>query len=79
MEELCLVNHFHLSKNLFKRDEEFDYQMITFRTDHMDIYKFITHILEMETKLKNLSILYDKVEVEECIYDSNAAVDKDWI
>jgi hypothetical protein len=33
----------------------------------------------LEQVLTELSILYDKVEIEECIYDSNELIDKDWI
>ena len=70
---------FHLSKNLFKTDENYNYQMMTYRDSNINIIQFKNVISEMKLKLKNLGIECDKVEIEECIYDSNINIDKTWI
>lgn len=76
---LCKDCNFHLSKNLFKRDIDFDYQMITYRNYNQSFEEFKQVILNMKEKLTELNINFDKVEIEECIYDSNIKVDSNWI
>ena len=72
-------NDLHLSKNLFKRDEFFDFQMITYRKNDMDIDSFINQIEKFKNDLDRLNIIYDKIEIEECVYDSNISVDNSWL
>lgn len=76
---ICLINEFHISKNLFKKDENYDYQMITYRNGNINLHDFKNHIEIMTNILDKFDILYDKIEIEECVYDSNIGIDKDWI
>ena len=76
---LCYDLNFHLSKNLFKKSNEFLWQMITYRDYNSDINAFKNHINNMINQLKTLDIEYDKVEIEECVYDSNEKVDENWL
>ena len=77
--DLCKQLDFHLSKNLFKKDTEFDYQMITYRKYNMSFDNFIMGIEKMKQKLIEINVIFDKVEIEECVYDSNVKVDANWI
>lgn len=79
LNELCKRRGFHLSKNLMKKSEDFNYQMITFRDYKMTQYAFFLAIKHMTSDLIDLSIDYDKVEFEECIYDSNESIDNNWL
>lgn len=76
---LCKELNFHLSKNLFKKAEDFSYQMITYRSYTDSLTQFIKIIDVMKKKLTDLSINFDKIEIEECIFDSNVNVDNNWI
>lgn len=76
---ICLYSNFHLSKNLFKRSEDFDYQMITYRNSNTSYKDFIEHIREMRRWLDERDIEFDKIEVEECILDTNLKLDSSWI
>lgn len=75
----CLIQNFHLSKNLFKKDEDFNYQMITYRMNKGCLTKFNLVINKMTKRLNDMGINYDKIEIEECIYDTNENLDKEWI
>jgi RIO-like serine/threonine protein kinase len=79
IKELCKLRNFHFSKNLFKKDIDCVYQMITYREYNTTLPKFVEIINAMSTKLKELDINCDKVEIEECIYDSNINVDNNWL
>ena len=73
----------HLSKNTLKSDSEFFYQMVTYRAKSTpfsnDINTFKLIIKCMESYLNIVKVEYDKVEIEECIYDSNMDLDSKWI
>lgn len=77
--DLCKNHNFHLSKNLFKKTIDFNYQMITYRNYNISFDGFNQVIDKMKSELNNLNIAFDKVEIEECIVDSNISVDKHWI
>lgn len=77
--KLCKEQHFHLSKNLFKRDSDFDYQMITYRNSKLSFEEFESVIQKMKYELRWRDIYFDKIEMEECICDSNISVDKSWL
>lgn len=80
IEELCEMFNFHMSKNLFKKDTNFVYQMITFRSNgKMPIMEFDDIIDAMTWHLTSKKIDFDKVEIEECIFDSNVSVDNSWL
>ena len=71
---------FHKSKNVFKNiDNIFYYQMATYRTYDLDIKKFENIIETFKEKLKENSLVFDKVEVESCIIDTNDSLDKKWL
>ena len=77
--DLCKEQGFHLSRNLFKSSLEFNYQMITYRDYEIGLPEFNSKINEMKGELDKLGVIYDKIEIEECIYDTNIDVDKDWL
>lgn len=70
---------FHLSKNIFKKDDTYYYQMITYRSKVLDYPSFLIVIRAMENSLNELNIVCDKVEIEECIYDTNEPIDYSWL
>jgi hypothetical protein len=53
--------------------------MITFRSNSINLDEFIRVIKDMELILDSMEINYDKIEIEECIYDSNQIIDNMWI
>jgi hypothetical protein len=53
--------------------------MISYRDRNIDLISFIKIINSMTSYLKDNNILYDKVEIEECIYDTNENIDKNWL
>jgi len=54
--------------------------MITRRVYGMSLNVFLAVDIEsMKTCLDGLNIKYDKIEIEECIYDSNISIDKLWL
>jgi hypothetical protein len=79
IKDLCQAKSFHMSRNLFKKDLNWDYQMITFRTYDMPLNGFKMVIDDMAQTLDGLGINFDKIEIEECIYDSNTHVDDAWL
>jgi hypothetical protein len=79
LRKVCKELNFHLSKNLFKKSLEFNYQMITYRDYNTTFFDFNNRINEMKGRLSDLNINFDKVEIEECIFDSNINVDSNWL
>lgn len=75
----CNKLNFHVSKNLFKTSNEFDYQMITYRNYNLSFNKFNQQINKMKRFLTKENIDFDKIEIEECIFDSNEKIDKNWL
>lgn len=76
---LCYEYNFRLSRNLFKVSDEFDYQMITHRTKTGGLSQFNLLVNKMKTELNNLGIVFDKIEIEECIFDTNESLDYEWL
>jgi hypothetical protein len=79
LQNLCEDLNFHLSKNLFKKSSDFIWQMITYRDYNTDLESFKSHIETTIQSLKTLDIIYDKIEIEECIHDSNENIDNSWL
>lgn len=79
LNNVCDNLNFHLSKNLFKKSDDFIWQMITYRDYNTDLKSFKNHIETTIQNLKTLDIIYDKIEIEECIYDSNENIDEKWL
>ena len=83
IKNLCKKYNFHFSKNLFKQDKDFAYQMITYRNNNISLDEFNLVINKMSAELVELNKSYDvkcdKIEIEECIYDSNINVDSNWL
>ena len=79
IKNICGINKFHLSKNLFKHDKDYVYQMCTYRNDTISYPKFHDKITKFCIELMGNGILYDKIEIEECIYDTNENVDYKWL
>lgn len=76
---VCSYMKFHISRNLFKKNDEFDWLMITSRQYNTNLSSFKSIINTMTGTLDNIKIEYDKVEIEECIFDSNENIDKEWL
>lgn len=76
---LCKRLNFHLSRNLLKKTEEYYYQMITYRNSDISLPEFKDIITEAKNELEYLGLEYDKVEIEECIFDTNVSIDNKWI
>lgn len=79
LKEFCLSAGWHWSKNLFKKSEQFDYQMMTFRYHSKNLDEFSNRISRMKDKLTEDGVDYDKVEIEECILDTFEQRDKEWL
>jgi len=76
----CISDNWHYSKNLFKTSSDINYQMITLRMYNTTLEVFKDAVDKMEAILKIvLNLNFDKVEIEECVYDSNDLVDKSWL
>lgn len=76
----CISDKWHYSKNLFKSSPEVNYQMITLRMYNTTLEVFKSAIERMEFILNIvLQLSFDKVEIEECIYDTDPTVDKSWL
>ena len=79
IKKLCVDNGFHLSRNLFKHDKYFIYQMCTFRSNHISYHQFLYQITKFSLRLQENGMKYDKIETEECIYDTNENIDYKWL
>lgn len=79
LNEICKEKTFHLSKNLFKVDENHVYQMMTYRSSEDSYDEFMDKITDTVLALQTKGFECDKVEIEECIFDSNIEIDKNWI
>lgn len=79
LKQKCKESKFHFSKNLFKSDIDYNYQMITYRDYKSSFFEFNNIINNMKTYLNINNIDFDKIEIEECILDTNTSVDKNWL
>lgn len=76
----CISDNWHYSKNLFKSSPDVNYQMITLRMYDTTYEKFSKAVEKMEFILNVvLQLTFDKVEIEECVHDTNALIDKSWL
>ena len=73
------TSDWHFSKNLFKKDESYVYQMITYRSYTDNNEQFMDKVKQMLAVLNSIQIRSDKLEIEECIYDSNISLDNLWL
>ena len=53
--------------------------MITYRNNKISLDNFNDKIDYMKSLLDNMMIECDKIEVEECIFDTNEDLDKKWL
>ena len=61
-----------------KKDDDYKYQMCTYRSkENIDL--FLKKINDFKKYLIDKNILFDKVEIEECILDTNENLDNKWI
>ena len=80
LKELTTRFGFHKSKNVFKKiDDNFYYQMATFRTYNLNIGLFENTISNFKEELIKNNFSFDKVEVEACIIDTNDSLDSKWL
>ena len=68
-----------LKKGKVKKSDDFNYQMMTYRGYNQTYQEFVKHLEEGKAFLGIGGIEYDKVEIEECIYDSNVSLDNLWL
>jgi hypothetical protein len=76
---ICEEFTLHKSKNLFKVEGDTKYQMVTYRDYNNNLLDFERHMGTVKEYLNINEIVYDKVEVEACIFDDNVTVDKNWL
>jgi hypothetical protein len=77
LKTIAKKHKFHVSRNLFKKFDTFSYIMITYRsTDELN--SFLENIVMMKSELDK-SFKYDKIEIEECIFDTNQSIDVKWL
>jgi len=69
----------HFSRNVFKDTDTHYYQMLTYRDKKLDLDPFKHNINLMKLILDLEGVEYDKIEIEECIYDTNESVDDTWL
>jgi hypothetical protein len=66
-----------------ERKNAFSNQLMTSskynRDYHSDLCDFKLKIDRVVNELNRLNIAYDKIEIEECVYDSNISIDKKWL
>jgi hypothetical protein len=76
-----VVTHrgWYWSRNIFKYEVDMDIQMITLRRPSMRYQEFITVVDNMKMSLDNMNVHYGKIEIEECVFDSNQRIDEDWM
>lgn len=79
LQYVCKYMNFHISRNLFKQNDEFNWIMITYRNSDMILSMFKSTVETMKGTLDNLNIEYDKIEIEECVFDSNEKIDSSWL
>ncbi len=79
LDQICNSFGLHRSKNLFKKSETCKFLMLTYRTTEMTLQEFNEYIDTVKFGLILSGLIYDKVEIEECIYDSNTSLDIQWM
>lgn len=78
LREICNLNDYHLSKNIFKKiDGENYYIMSTIRAYNIDLETFNNKIKKFLNEISDFK--YDKIEIECCVYDTNINHDSKWI
>lgn len=78
IKKLCLERNFNMSRNVFKTSDDSEFQMLTLRSE-VDLKTFRKEVEDMRNTLDAMGIVCDKVEIEECVYDSNVSLDKLWM
>ena len=79
LQHACKHMNFHMSRNLFKKNDSWDWLMITYRSKDKTLVMFKSIIDTMKGILDNMNIEYDKIEIEECVFDSNENIDNKWL
>ena len=79
--DMLIQQHkFHKSKNIFKQLNNTEaYQMATYRTYDINLQNFEQIINDFKYELTMSSIVFDKVEVEACVIDTNDGLDNKWL
>ncbi len=79
LDNLCEKYNFHKSRNIFKADDQYFYQMITYRNVDINYQNFVCLINQVKDELDNNNFVFDKIEIEEAIFDSNVLIDNTWL
>jgi hypothetical protein len=53
--------------------------MLTHRDYDRNLTKFKSHISLVKEELEKNGISFDKVEIEECVADTNVDIDNEWL
>ena len=69
------INNLYLSQNIFKSD----HQIITLREKNISLDDFKTKVNNMVKLLEAEDTILDKIELEECIHDTNEELDANWV
>jgi hypothetical protein len=80
LSEILKKHKVHLSRNMFKKEKDKCFFMCTLRNKNTNIVSFRNDIdnVKNEILLHNVFNI-DKIEVEECIFDSNESLDNNWL
>ena len=80
LDSLIKAFGFHRSKNVLKTLNDTEYfQMATYRTYDLCLTNFEEVIQKFKDALTNANLVYDKVEVEACVIDTNDGLDSKWL
>ena len=80
LDRICKENDFHKSKNAFKTiDNENYYMMAKLRDYQIDLDNFNSKINKFKAILTENNLIFDKIEIEGCVIDSNTDLDNKWL
>ncbi len=79
LKDIVHKNKYHLSKNKFKSNEEYDTYMVTIRDRNVTADYFSQKVDDFNEKLKKCGFIIDKTIKEYCFYDDNLKKDNSWI
>lgn len=80
LSQILKKHNVHLSRNMFKKHKDKCFYMCTLRNKNTNITSFRNQIEKVKNEISlNKLFEIDKIEVEECIFDSNESLDNNWL
>lgn len=80
LSQILNKHNVHLSRNMFKKHKDKCFYMCTLRNKNTNIISFRNEIEKVKNVISiNKLFEIDKIEVEECIFDSNESLDNNWL